>query len=65
MAQRWIITWLRLLRRARPMAARAARAMTGAALAIPDNRDKNSVSDILIVFLVRWISFLLIIAQII
>ena len=57
-AQRWIITWPRLLRRARLMAARAARAMSGAALAIPDNRDKNSVSDMRIVFLVRWISFL-------
>jgi hypothetical protein len=63
MAQRWIITWPRLLRRARLMAARAARAMTGAALAIPDNRDKNSVSDIRIVFLVGWISSFFIIAQ--
>jgi hypothetical protein len=63
MAQCWMITWLRLLRRARLMTARTARAMTGAALAIPDNRDKNSISGMRIVFLVRGIFSFFIIAQ--
>jgi len=58
MAQHAIITWLRLLRRAFLMAARAASAMIRAASAIPGNRDKNSVSDIRIVLLVRRISLL-------